>query len=163
MGGFATPEGVKVSKYLMEHYNIDINATTQSEESALSFALEKSNTDGIEMILSDKYIDLINVHSKPNEVNVPPTLLPAVFNNNHSAMDKLLNSGKFNFTNEEINNTFLCVAKCYDSDASFIQTMWKGIKYLVSFRDIDVNYVYTDTKNINPFAVKRGICTYISE
>ena len=57
------------------------------------------------MLLSDKYIDTINVHHKTSHGYT--ALAAEVYRNGHNVMDTLLGLRKFDFSDDEINNAFV--------------------------------------------------------
>ena len=148
--GFGNRKSLDGALYLIKHENIDINVTDYDGFSALTSLTERGNQSGIELLLSEEYIDKINIYKKSKWGGTALTY--AVFRSNIDVMKRLLdidksNSGGDNYNEENyVNDAFAYASHMimahFDKFKRNHEKIWDGMRYLISHCDIDVNYVY---------------------
>ena len=147
VSGFGSSKSLDGPTYLMKHYNVSVDCTDYDGYSALIRAIEDQDKNKIDLLLSDEYIDKIDIYTK-NRWDAT-ALGFAVYQSNIGVIEKLLtihsnNSNSQHDNSNYINNAFAQGAYLIQTNSTYSndEQLWNGMKYLINHCDIDVNTVY---------------------
>ena len=137
--GFSNLKNLDSCNYLMKYHDVGIDVIDYKGRSTLMRAIESDNKMAIELLLSEQYINKIDIYQTSKSGTA---LSYAVFKSNTKAIQALLGIHNSNNNNNDyVNGAFAHASLVIMQHFHRLKAeqSWDGMKYLMSHCDIDVN------------------------